>query len=193
MNEFPTLQTERLCLREFHPADSQAVFDSFSQEKVTKYINRGPMQSIQEAAELVEVRASLFQRGIGICWVIARIDDPDKLIGSCGCYKMDKSNHSIEIGYDLHPDYWRQGIMTEALQAMVNFAYSEAFFFHLNRIEALTYVDHKASIGLLKKFGFKEEGIRREAGYWEDQYHDLKSFSLLRREWASHTSAENRN
>ena len=193
MNKFPTLQTERLCLREFQPADSQAVYDSFSQEKVTKYINRGPMQSIQEAAKLVEVRASLFHRGIGIRWVIARIDDPDKLIGSCGCYKMDKSNHSMEIGYDLHPDYWRQGIMTEAVKAMIDFAYSEAFFFYLNRIEALTYVGHAATIGLLKKLGFKEEGIRREAGYWEDQYHDLKSFSLLRREWASHTSAENRN
>ena len=76
--------------------------------------------------------------------------------------------------------------MTEALQVMLNFAYSEAFFFHLNRIEALTYVDHLASIGLLKKLRFKEEGIRRAAGYWEDQYHDLKSFSLLRHEWMSY-------
>ena len=185
MNEFPILHTERLCLREFQPADSQAVFDSFSQERVTKYINRGPMQTIQEAEELVEVRTSLFKRGIGIRWAIAPIDDPEKFIGSCGCYKFDKSNHAMEIGYDLHPDYWRQGIMTEALKALLEFVYSEAFIFHLNRIQALTYVDHSASIGLLKKIGFKEEGIRREAGYWEDQYHDLKSFSLLRLEWMS--------
>jgi ribosomal-protein-alanine N-acetyltransferase len=151
-------------LRGFLPTDAQAIFNSFSQEKVTKYINRGPMQSIQEAEELVEIRTSQIKRGIGIRWAIARIDDPSKLIGSCGCYKMDKSNRSMEIGYDLHPDYWRQGIITEALQAMLNFAYSEAFFFHLNRIQALTHVDHVASIGLLKKFGFKEEGIRRKAG-----------------------------
>jgi ribosomal-protein-alanine N-acetyltransferase len=183
MNEFPILQTERLSLREFQPTDAQAVFDSFSQAKVTKYINRGPMQSIQEAEELVEIRTSLFQRGFGVRWAITTIDDPTKFIGSCGCYKLDRSNRSMEIGYDLHPDYWRQGIMTEAVMAMINFAYSAAFFFHLNRIEALTYVDHSASIGLLKKLGFKEEGIRREAGFWENQYHDLKSFSLLRRDW----------
>jgi ribosomal-protein-alanine N-acetyltransferase len=185
MNEFPILQTERLSLREFQPADIQAVFGSFSQEKVTKYINRGPMQTIQEAEELVEIRSSLFERGIGIRWAIAAIDDPEKYIGSCGCYKFDQSNRSMEIGYDLLPDYWRQGFMTEAVKAMLNFVYSEAFFFHLNRIEALTYVDHLASIGLLKKLGFKEEGIRREAGFWENQYHDLQSFSLLRNEWIS--------
>ena len=183
MNEFPILQTERLSLREFQPAYIQAVFDSFSQEKVTKYINRGPMQSIQEAEELVEIRTSLFKRGIGIRWAITTIDDPEKYIGSCGCYKFDQANRSMEIGYDLLPDYWRQGFMTEAVKAMLNFVYSEAFFFHLNRIEALTYVDHLASIGLLKKLGFKEEGIRREAGFWENQYHDLQSFSLLRYEW----------
>jgi len=191
MNEFPILQTERLSLREFQPADTQAVFGSFSQEKVTKYINRGPMQSIQEAVELVEVRTSLFKRGIGIRWAITTIDDPAKFIGSCGCYKLDKSNRSMEIGYDLHPDYWRQGIMTEAVKAMINFAYSEAFFFHLNRIEALTYVNHSASIGLLIKLGFKEEGIRREADFWENQYHDLKSFSLLRHEWMSSSHCNN--
>ena len=185
MNAFPILQTERLSLREFQPADTQAVFDSFSQAKVTKYINRGPMQSIQEAEELVEIRTNLFKRGLGIRWAIAKIDDPSKFIGSCGCYKLDKSNHSMEIGYDLHPDYWRQGIMTEAVKAMINFAYHETFFFHINRIEALTYVDHSASIGLLEKLGFKEEGIRREAGFWENQYHDLKSLSLLRHEWMS--------
>jgi ribosomal-protein-alanine N-acetyltransferase len=191
VNDFPILKTERLSLREFHPTDAQAVFDSFSQEKVTKYVNRGPMQSFQEAKELVETRASLFKRGIGIRWAIVKIDDPSNLIGSCGCYKLDKSNRSMEIGYDLHPDYWRQGIMTEAVKTMLDFAYGEAFFYHLNRIQALTYVNNAASIGLLKKLGFKEEGIRREAGYWKDQYHDLKSFSLLRHEWMSYPHSAN--
>jgi ribosomal-protein-alanine N-acetyltransferase len=191
MNKFPILQTERLSLREIQPTDAQAVFDSFSQARVTKYINRGPMQSIQEAAELVEIRTSLFKRGIGIRWAITKIEDPAKYIGSCGCYKMDKSNHSMEIGYDLCPDYWRQGIMTEAVKAMINFAYSGAFFFYPNRIEALTYTDHSASIGLLKKLGFKDEGIRREAGFWENQYHDLKCFSLLRDEWMSSPHCNN--
>ena len=183
MNEFPTLKTERLLLREFRPTDAAAVFDSLSQEAATKYINRRPMQSLEEAEKLVEVRASLFERGIGIRWAITLRENPDYLIGSCGYYKMDQGNHSVETGYDLHPTFWRQGLMTEALTAVINFAYSDQFFFYLNRIQALTYVDNQASIGLLMKLGFREEGLRREAGYWENQYHDLRSFSLLQRDW----------
>jgi len=183
MNDFPIQKTERLLLREFRPTDAAAVFDSLSQEAATKYINRGPMQSLEEAEKLVEVRASLFERGIGIRWAITLRENPDYLIGSCGYYKMDQGNHSVETGYDLHPTFWRQGLMTEALTAVINFAYSDQFFFYLNRIQALTYVDNQASIGLLMKLGFREEGLRREAGYWENQYHDLRSFSLLQRDW----------
>ncbi|MFN2233533.1 MAG: GNAT family N-acetyltransferase [Anaerolineales bacterium] len=183
MNDFPIQKTERLLLREFRPTDAVAVFDSLSQEAATKYINRGPMQSLEEAEKLVEVRASLFERGIGIRWAITLRENPDYLIGSCGYYKMDQGNHSVETGYDLHPTFWRQGLMTEALTAVINFAYSDQFFFYLNRIQALTYVDNQASIGLLMKLGFREEGLRREAGYWENQYHDLRSFSLLQRDW----------
>ena len=181
--KFPVLNTRRLVLREFCTTDSAAVFDSLSQEAATKYINRGPMQSLEEAEKLVEVRASLFERGIGIRWAITLRENPEYLIGSCGYYKMDQGNHSVETGYDLHPTFWRQGLMTEALTAVINFAYSDQFFFYLNRIQALTYVDNQASIGLLMKLGFREEGLRREAGYWENQYHDLRSFSLLQRDW----------
>ena len=183
MKEFPILQTKRLVLREFRKTDAPAVFDSFSQEIVTKYINRGPMQSIQEAEELVGIRASIFERGIGIRWAIVLRENAETVIGSCGFYKLDRGNHSVETGYDLHSAYWRQGIMTETLQRVFDFAYNEAFFFDLNRIQALTYPDNKASIGLLKKLGFLEEGLRREAGYWESQYHDLLSLSLVRRDW----------
>jgi len=183
MKEFPILMTKRLFLREFRPTDALGLFDSFSQEITTKYINRGPMQSIKEAEELVEIRASLFERGIGVRWAIALRESPEDIIGSCGYFCMQSGNRSVEIGYDLHPVYWRQGIMTEALRAVIDFAYGDSFFFPLNRIEALTYLDHKASIGLLKKLGFLEEGIRREAGYWENQFHNLRSFSLLRYDW----------
>jgi ribosomal-protein-alanine N-acetyltransferase len=190
MNEFPSLQTRRLVLREFRETDAPAVFDSFSQEAVARYVNRAAMQSVTEAEELVKMRASIFERGIGIRWAIVLRENLDAVIGSCGFYKLDRANHSVETGYDLHPAYWRQGIMTETLKRVFDFAYSEAFFFDLNRIQALTYPQNQASIGLLKKLSFQKEGLRREAGYWEDQYHDLQSFSLLRRDWVSSGAQE---
>ena len=49
----------------------------------------------------------------------------------------------------------------------------------LNRIQADTIPGNTASESLLFKLGFKEEGLRRESGYWKNTFHDLKCFALL--------------
>ena len=183
MSAFPILQTKRLVLRKFRRSDAQAVFEIFSQDVVTRYHNVETMQSIGQAEKLVEARASAFERGLGVRWGVVLRGRGDSVIGSCGYYNLNEVNRSVEIGYDLHPAYWRQGIMTAALRAAIDYGFSEGFFFWLNRIEALTYVDHEASVGLLRKLGFQAEGIRREYGYWKGAAHDLRSFSLLRRDW----------
>jgi ribosomal-protein-alanine N-acetyltransferase len=183
MEQFPVLETERLVLREFRQADAPAVLDSFSRDVVTRYHNRETMRSVEEAEKLVQARASLFDRGIGIRWAVTLKARGDFVVGSCGYYSLNRTYCSAEIGYDLHPDYWRRGIMTEAVRAAIGYGFGDAFPFHLNRIEALTYPEHEASVRLLGKLGFADEGIRREYGYWKGGFHDLRSFSLLRRDW----------
>ena len=183
MLKFPVLHTKHLVLREFQKSDAQAVLNAFSQDIVTRYHNLETMHSIEQAKKLVKVRASLFEKGLGVRWAIVLKDQQDVAIGSCGYYSGNKAFRSIEIGYDLHPDHWGQGLMRQALIAVINLGFSDAFFFRLNRIEALTYLEHKASIALLKRLGFQQEGVRREYGYWKNQFHDLCGFSLLRRDW----------
>jgi len=73
--------------------------------------------------------------------------------------------------------------MTEALRAVIDFAFSDGFFFALNRIEAQTYLYSEPSMSLLRKLGFQDEGVRREVYYWKNQFHDMRCFSLLRRDW----------
>jgi ribosomal-protein-alanine N-acetyltransferase len=184
MNRFPILETERLVLHEFKESDAQAVFDIFSQDTVTRYHNLETMQSLEQAQKLVETRASLFQNKLGLRWAMALKDQRDIVIGSCGYYALNRAFHSVEIGYDLHPGHWGQGLMKETLGAVINLGFGNALFsFRLNRIVALTYLEHQASSGLLKRLSFQEEGILREYGYWKGQFHDLRCFSLLRRDW----------
>lgn len=183
MSTFPTLETERLVLREFRPGDAPAVLDIYSREKVTRTLDRAPMTALSQAETKVRARIRIFERGQGIRWAITLRGQDDTAIGSCGYYLLNREWHSCETGYELHPHYWRQGFMTEALTTIIDFAYSDRFFFPLNRIQALTHTFSQPSIGLLTKLGFQPEGIRREYGYWLDQYHDLCAFSLLRCEW----------
>lgn len=183
MADFPILTTERLILREFRPDDAPAVFAIFSREVVTRYHNLERMQSPAEAQALVERRLALWTDGIGARWAIALGAQPAASIGSCGYYNANAVSRSIEIGFELHPGHWRRGIMSEALNAMIDHCFSDGFAFPLNRIEALIDVAHIASLGLLSKLGFQEEGIRREYAYWKSRFHDLRAFSLLRRDW----------
>lgn len=93
---------------------------------------------------------------------------------------------SGNIGYDLNNNYWGQGIMTEAVSAVLKRVYSGSLRCgELNRIQADTIPGNIASEKVLLKLGFKEEGIRRQSGYWKGRYHDLKCYSLLRDEFIS--------
>ena len=85
-----------------------------------------------------------------------------------------------EIGYELAKAHWRQGIMTEALFAVIEFGFQAIA---LNRIEAMVMLENTASFKLLQKLGFLEEGILREYGYWKGQFHDLRIFSLLKKDY----------
>jgi len=68
MDRFPTLETERLLLREFQESDAQAVYDIFSLDQVTWYLDSETMHAIEEAEEKVKTRINMFKDGKGIRW-----------------------------------------------------------------------------------------------------------------------------
>ncbi len=90
------------------------------------------------------------------------------------------------IGYDLHPEIWRQGYSSEAVRAIIGFGFSGALACgELHRVQADTVPGNCASESLLRRLGFREEGLRRECGYWKNKFHDLKCFGLLRTEFSA--------
>lgn len=54
---------------------------------------------------------------------------------------------------------------------------------NLNRIEALVYPDNFASLELLKKIGFKQEGLLREYAFFKGEFRDLIMLSLLKKDY----------
>lgn len=56
-------------------------------------------------------------------------------------------------------DYWGKGIMSEAMQGVINFSKTQI---SPNRIQAEVYPENIASLKLLKKLGFQEEGLLRQ-------------------------------
>ena len=178
-DRFPVLQTERLCLRESRLADAEVIYAVLSSDTVTRYYSLSPLASVEEARALVERRAAAFRRQERIRWAIARRED-DAVLGSCGYVHWDRESRRAEVGYELHPDWQGRGLMYEALTAMLSFGFTQM---DLNRVEALVVPENEPSLRLLRRLGFEEEGLLRDYSFWKGRFHDLRLFSLLKKDW----------
>jgi [ribosomal protein S5]-alanine N-acetyltransferase len=185
MEDFPTITTDRLVLREIVSSDSDAVFRIFSNDQVTRFYDCDSYKNIPDAQRHIERINRCYAAGGQVCfrWGVAPASALSELIGTCGYHTVNKPHRSIMIGYELHPAYWGKGYAYEAVASMLGFCFKKDFPFVLNRVAATTNLDSEKSIKLLKRLGFTEEGILREAGFWKNKYHDLRLFSLLKKEW----------
>jgi len=178
--EHPRLETERLVLRQLSLDDVDAVFKHFSDGQVTAYIDIPSLKNPEQAEKVIMYMLGLFERGEGIRWAISKKED-DSFIGSCGFDRITHIRGSRgEVKYDLCPEHWGCGYMSEALREVVRYGFEKM---ELNRIEALVVEDATRSITLLERMGFKREGTLRGYSYWKGKYWDEISFSLLKDEW----------
>lgn len=187
MEYLPTLRTTRLILRHFEMADAEAFFAIFSDSRVTEYYDCDTFTSMQEAEDLVtaNIRCNRAERETALRWAICLESTPETAIGSCGVHTIDRNSHSFHIGYELHPNYWGKGYAFEAVEKMLDFCFTSNVPIHVNRVAATTNLESHRSIALLNRLGFCQEGILRQAGFWKNQYHDLRLFSILRQDWQS--------
>ena len=176
---FPVLTTQRLLLREFSPEDVPGVYEILSREDVNTYLETDTLKFIEEAETRVRGRTNLFYDKMGFRWAITLRETPGKLIGSCGFFSVRRGTQTMEMGYELHPVFWGKGIMSEALRAMIDFAFGPQDLLPVHRMEAIVMPDNIASIRVLEKLGFALEGVRREFGFWKGRYQDVYLFALL--------------
>ena len=178
---FPQLETRNLLLRRMHPADANALFKVLGDDEVAEFYDDDAFVHISQASDQIEAWESGFQNKRSIRWGITRKDEGD-IIGSCGYYGIHTWNRRASIGYELGRIYWRQGIMAEALSAMIDFGFDEM---DLNRIEALVMPENSASIKMLEKLGFRNEGLLEEYEQWGSKgFVDLCMFAMLRKDWS---------
>ena len=176
---FPVLRTQRLLLRQLHPADAADVFGFRSDGEVQKY-NSEPMTHISQSLELVYQMLEGYASQKSLCWGVT-LHEENRVIGLFTLNSWDTWHRHAEIGYDLARAYWGQGLASEALDALLRFAF-EAM--ELNHIEADTLAVNSASVRLLDRLGFQLEGVRREYILEADGlYYDSAIYGLLRREY----------
>lgn len=72
------------------------------------------------------------------------------MIGTIGFMHCSCQDSVVEIGYSIGRKYWGQGIATEALRTVLDFAFRE---FGVHRIEGRCEWDNPASARVMEKCG----------------------------------------
>ena len=177
-NNLPLLETDRLILRALQPSDAPNLFEYFSQDCVTEFYDLYTFKHLHEAEKLTDIWIKRTQESKGLRWAITLKSQGDELIGTCGFHNFSTENNRAEIGYDLNPIHWGNGIMTEAIQAIVNYGF-EALKLH--RIEAFIDPANHASRALLQKNGLETEGVLRDYFFEKERFVDAEMLSILNR------------
>ncbi|MBM7693643.1 ribosomal-protein-alanine N-acetyltransferase [Peribacillus deserti] len=176
---FTELHTQRLELVEIKAEHGQRLYDIFSKEEATRYYGMDAFKSVEQAANLIHSFQKMFSEKRAVRWGIV-LKENNSLIGTIGLNNLQLWNKRTEIGYDLHPDFWRKGYVSEALQEVLRHVFEDL---GLHRAGAVTFPDNEASSSLLKKLSFKEEGLLRGYIFQGGRSHDACVFSLLKPEW----------
>ena len=176
-SSFPVLETERLLLREHALTDADALFAMRTNENVMRFIDRERPKTIKDIETFIAAFNDGFKQGQHLAWVIALKENPNQMIGSIGYWRTNLANYRAEIGYMLHPNYWRKGIISEALNATIAFGFKEM---KLHTIQANINPGNDASRQILLKHGFVKEAYFKEDYYFNGKFLDSEIYSLLK-------------
>ena len=148
---FPVLSTSRLTLRQLTFEDENEIFAIRSNEEIAKYIGRSLYTNQIEARNFINKINSAVDKNESVYWVIAFKDDP-KIIGTICLWNFSDDKFTAEVGFELLPDYQGKGIMSEALESVLNYGFNTI---KLKSIEGEVDPYNEKSINLMKRYGFK--------------------------------------
>ncbi|TGB04433.1 GNAT family N-acetyltransferase [Halobacillus salinus] len=177
--EFPELHTERLCLTRIKSQHADAFYDIMSRDEVTYYYGMESLTDRSQAEEIIRSFQEGFESQQAIRWGLIE-KESKAFIGTIGLNRLQLLGKKAEIGYEVHPDYWRRGYAREAVNEVLHYSMENL---DLYRVGAVTFVENDSSRTLLKSIGFKEEGILRGYLYQRKQSHDAVVFSIIQPEW----------
>lgn len=164
------LETERLILRPWEPADAAFVLDLYSRWEVQRFIGNHPriMTSMAEARERIATWRAMDHPVHGVWAVQPKTAGPDdhqaaappvgtlllKSIPASGAELPLQPSGDTEIGWHFHPDHWGNGYATEAARAVLNYAFASS----LPEVVAVTHPANAASQQVCRRIGLAHRG-----------------------------------
>ncbi len=172
---FPIIETDRLILRRTESEDARDYFALRSSPEAMKHICKPLHKSIDDTIKMIDNINEMISTNEGISWAVCFKSD-HKMIGSVSFHRIEKEHYRAEIGYMLHPKFWQQGIVSEAVKAIIDYGFK---ILNLHSIEAHIDPTNVGSEKVLQKFKFEKEAYFKENYFYDGQFLDTAVYSLL--------------
>lgn len=170
---------EEVSLRMFHEGDAEEFYHLIMNSKL--YLKEwlgwlDYIKSVEDTRKNIKERLKDFVENGGYPKSFAIIYK-GSIAGTIGFNEINKMNKTGTVGYWLGENFQRNGIMTKALQALIDYGFKEL---GLHKIEIRVATENKKSRALPERFGFVEEGKIKQAEWLYDHYVDHVVYGLLK-------------
>jgi len=175
----------RVTIRLVSAADLPGLLAVNGDDHVTRHLPYPSWQTLADGEAWLARMRALGDAGTALQFVICNTAS-GQVLGSCLLFRFDGGSARAELGYVLGRAHWGQGLMFEALDALLTQAFRGL---GLRRIEAEVNPENTASARLLERLGFTCEGLLRQRWVAKGAIHDVKVYGLLRDEWPAGVAA----
>ena len=172
-----TIETSRLILRRAILEDAAPMFHNWASDPdVTKYLTWPAHSSITVSETVLKSWLQEYEKESYSQWMIV-LKERGEPIGSISVVNQRDDIAEAEIGYCIGKRWWHQGIMTEALGAVMDYLFDEV---GMNRIEAKHDINNPNSGAVMKKCGMFYEGTARQSDRNNQGICDIATYGILR-------------
>lgn len=175
----PSLTTERLLIRRLTMRDAQDIYRYSRDPEVARHVLWDAHRSIGDSRAYLRYMLRRYRGHEPASWGI-EWRETGRIIGTIGFMWIQDENASAEVGYSLAREFWNQGIMTEALGAVLRYGFGSM---SLNRIEAQHETTNPASGAVMRKCHMRHEGTLRSRLFNKGRYVDVELYAILRKDY----------
>jgi RimJ/RimL family protein N-acetyltransferase/nicotinamidase-related amidase len=173
------IETERLILRAFRYDDADSMLNNWiSDDEVQKMYCEPSYKTVEELMPLLDRYIGRNQSGYYYRWAVV-LRETGECIGQVAYFFVDARNRLAEIEYCIGIAFQSKGYATEAIKAIVDYGFERI---GLNKVQACVKPSNTASARVVKKCGFRQDGILRKHLYRGGSYEDRIIFSIIRDE-----------
>ncbi len=184
------LETERLILRDYTESDFDAYFRLKNDDRTMYYLQDIRLDSAADAkAEFDDVLKDASESDRKFYFLHMELKETHEQIGSIGYTVIADTpvGKIVHLGYFTYPEFWGSGYTSEALQTVLEFAFTRN---HVYRVTTGCLAENIGSERVMQK-----NGMIKEAEHIDYEWHDGKmktrlEYRLLRKEWERYRSGK---